>query len=228
MRAGIILQARTGSQRLRGKVLELIGERPLVEQCIRRLVASGVAPVILATTTLPEDDALAAAGAHAGVAVFRGSPENVLDRFARCAAAFSLDVVIRATADNPAVDIEAPGRLLAGMMRLGVDYVREVDLPYGAGVEGITRQALDLTALAARDAFDREHVTTFVRRRGDLFTQATLPVPPMLARPDVRLTVDTADELRRMRELYSMTGTDLPSLVTFIDAWDRLARRTAA
>lgn len=228
MRAGIILQARTGSQRLPGKVLEPVGGLPLVAQCIRRLEASGVAQVILATTTLPEDDPLAAAGAHAGVVVFRGSAENVLDRFARCAAAFGLDAVIRATADNPAVDIEAPARLLAGMSRLGVDYVREDDLPYGAGVEGITRQALDLTALVARDAFDREHVTTFVRRRGDLFTQTTLTVPAAIARPDVRLTVDTPDELRQMRELYSMTGADLPPLVTFIDAWDRLARRTAA
>jgi spore coat polysaccharide biosynthesis protein SpsF (cytidylyltransferase family) len=114
------------------------------------------------------------------------------------------------------------------MSRLGVDYAREDELPYGAGVEGITRQALDLTALVARDVFDREHVTTFVRRRGDLFTQTTLSVPAAIARPDVRLTVDTPDELRQMRELYSMTEADLPPLVTFIDAWDRLARRTAA
>ena len=227
-RAGIILQARTGSQRLRGKVLEPVGGRPLIEQCIRRLVASGVAQIILATTTLPDDDALAAAGADAGVGVFRGSPENVLDRFARCAAASNLDVVIRATADNPAVDIEAPARLLEAIARLGVDYVREDDLPYGAGVEAMTRLALDRAALLAGDAFDREHVTTFVRRRGDLFTQTTLAVPGVLARPDVRLTVDTPDELRQMRELYSMTGADLPPLVTFIDAWDRLARRTAA
>ncbi len=228
MRAGIILQARTGSQRLPGKVLEPVGGRPLVAQCIRRLGASGVAQVILATTTLSDDDALAAAGAASGVPVFRGSPNDVLDRFARCAATFNLDVVIRATADNPAVDIEAPGRLLDALARRGVDYVREDDLPYGAGVEGITRLALDQTAFMARDAFDREHVTTFVRRRGDLFTQATLTVPTVLARPDVRLTVDTPDELRQMRELYSMTGADLPPLVTFIDAWDRLARRTAA
>ena len=227
-RAGIILQARTGSQRLPGKVLEPVGGRPLVAQCIRRLAASGVAPVILATTTLPEDDALAAAGADAGVEVFRGSAEDVLDRFARCAAAFDLDVVIRATADNPAVDIEAPARLLEAMARLGVAYVREDDLPYGAGVEGVTRRALDDTAFMARDAFDREHVTTLVRRRRDLFTQATLTVPAALARPDVRLTVDTPDELQQMRELYSMTTADLPSLITFIDAWDHLARRTAA
>ena len=227
-RAGIILQARTGSQRLPGKVLQPLGGRLLVAQCVRRLAASGVAKVILATTTLADDDALAAAGADAGVDVFRGSHEDVLDRFARCASAFQLDVVIRATADNPAVDIEAPARLLAAMVRLGVDYVREDDLPYGAGVEGITRPALDRAALMARDAFDREHVTTFVRRRGDLFRQATLVVPTVLARPDVRLTVDTPDELQQMRELYSMTATDLPSLMTFIQAWDHLARRTAA
>ena len=228
MKAGIILQARTGSQRLRGKVLEPIAGRPLVEQCIRRLATSGVAPVILATTTLSEDDELAAAGANTGVAVFRGAPEDVLDRFVECARAFKLDVIVRATADNPAVDIEAPGRLLAALVRLDVDYVRENDLPLGAGVEAITRETLALTALLARDAFDREHVTTFVRRHADLFRLTTLTVPSNLARPDVRLTVDTPEELRLMRELYSLAGADMPSLATFIGAWDRLARRTAA
>ena len=114
------------------------------------------------------------------------------------------------------------------MARLDVDYVREDDLPYGAGVEGITREALARTALLARDAFDREHVTTFVRRHPDLFRQTTLTVPMALARPDVRLTVDTPDELRQMRELYSKTATEMPLLVSFIEAWDSLARRTAA
>ena len=228
MKAGIILQARTGSQRLRGKVLEPIAGRPLVEQCIRRLAASGVAPVILATTTLTEDDELAAAGTDAGALVFRGAAEDVLDRFVECARAFQLDVVVRATADNPAVDIEAPGRLLDALVRLDVDYVREDDLPLGAGVEAITRETLALTALLARDAFDREHVTTFVRRHADLFRLTTLTVPAALARPDARLTVDTPEELRLMRELYSLAGTDMPSLAGFIGAWDRLARRTAA
>jgi spore coat polysaccharide biosynthesis protein SpsF len=228
MKAGIILQARTGSQRLRGKVLAPIAGRTLAGQCLRRLAASGVAPVILATTTLAEDDRLAAAAADAGVPVFRGAAEDVLDRLARCASAFALDVVIRATADNPAVDVEAPVRLLDAMDRLGVDYVREDDLPYGAGVEGITAEALSLTALLARDAFDREHVTTFVRRRADLFRLTTLAVPATLARPDVRLTVDTPEELHQMRELYSLAGADMPSLASFIDAWDRLAQRTAA
>ena len=107
-------------------------------------------------------------------------------------------------------------------------HVREDDLPLGAGVEAITRETLALTALLARDAFDREHVTTFVRRHADLFRLTTLHVPPALARPDVRLTVDTPEDLHLMRELYSLAGADLPSLATFIGAWDRRARRTAA
>lgn len=228
MKAGIILQARTGSQRLPGKVLEPIAGRPLVEQCIRRLAAGGAAPVILATTTLADDDDVAAAGVAAGAPVFRGAAEDVLDRFVECARAFQLDVVVRATADNPAVDIEAPARLLDALARLDADYVREDDLPLGAGVEAITRETLALTALLARDAFDREHVTTFVRRHADLFRLTTLHVPPALARPDVRLTVDTPEDLHLMRELYSLAGADLPSLATFIGAWDRRARRTAA
>ena len=187
MKAGIILQARTGSQRLRGKVLEPIAGRPLVGQCIRRLAASGVAPIILATTTLADDDALAAAGADAGVPVFRGAAEDVLDRFARGAAAFQLDVVIRATADNPAVDIEAPARLLDAMARLDVDYVREDDLPYGAGAficrdhRAITILKLDSVGENLLDAFPSQG-RIFVQIPNDLAAQRPQVVDVFLNR----------------------------------------------
>lgn len=226
MRAGIILQVRMDSRRLPGKALALVGGRPLVEQCIRRLQHGDAAPVILATTTRDDDQVLAALGHLAGVGVFRGAASDVLDRFVRCAAAYDLAYVIRATADNPAVDPAAPQRVLDALVRTGADYVREEGLPYGAAVEGVTTAALMRAAALARDAEDREHVTTFVQRRTDLFRGVCLDAPPPLARPDVRLTVDTPDDLLRMRQLYDSIAADLPTVPQLIDAWD--ARRNQA
>jgi spore coat polysaccharide biosynthesis protein SpsF (cytidylyltransferase family) len=57
-RAGIILQARIDSSRLPGKALALIGGKSILEHCLRRLMCAGIAPVVLATTNRPEDDAL--------------------------------------------------------------------------------------------------------------------------------------------------------------------------
>jgi spore coat polysaccharide biosynthesis protein SpsF (cytidylyltransferase family) len=217
-----------GSQRLPGKVLASIAGRPLVEHCLLRLLASDVAPVILATTRRDEDEAVAAVAARLGVPVFRGATDDVLDRFVRCADEAKLDVVIRATADNPAVDIEAPGRLLAAMKQTRTEYVGEEGLPYGAAVEAVTLDALRKQAVAIRDAFDREHVTTYVRRRRDQFTVTTLDAPAAIKRPDVRLTVDTAHDLEQMRRLYAGVGTGLRPVRDFIMAWDNLERRSVA
>lgn len=228
MRAGIVLQSRMASQRLPGKALERIGGRPLVEQCLLRLLASEAAPVMLATTARHDDDAVADVGDRLGVPVFRGAEDDVLDRFVQCADRFQLDVVIRATADNPAVDMEGPARLLAALLRSGADYVREDGLPYGGAVEAITVEALRRQALATRDPLDREHVTTYIRRHEDRFAVLALPAPAALARPDVRVTVDTVDDLQQMRRMYALAGAGLRPLGDFIRAWDRLEERSVA
>ena len=228
MRAGIVLQSRMASQRLPGKALERVGGRPLVEQCLLRLLASEAAPVILATTTGADDDAVAAVADRLGVPVFRGATDDVLDRFVRCAERFQLDVVIRATADNPAVDMEAPARLLAALVRSGADYGREDGLPCGAAVEAIATQALQRGAQLASDPSDREHVTTYLRRHEDRFNLLAMPAPPALARPDVRVTVDTPADLQHMRRMYAQAGEGLRPLSDFIRAWDRLDARSVA
>jgi spore coat polysaccharide biosynthesis protein SpsF len=217
-RAGIVLQARMASTRLPGKALELIEQRPLIEHCLRRLVSAGVARVVLATTTLEEDTVLCDLATRLGVAVYRGSDTDVLARMARAADTFDLDPVIRATGDNPAVDIDAPARALAVMRSLHADYVCEDGLPIGAAVEAVTREALLRAAREARDADDLEHVTTWVKRRGDLWNLAFPAAPAPLRRPDLRVTVDTPADLAFVRSLFARAGTDQPSLRALIEA----------
>jgi spore coat polysaccharide biosynthesis protein SpsF len=217
-RPGILLQARLASTRLPGKALELIQDRPLLEHCLSRLVAAGVARVVLATTTLEEDSVLCDLATRLGVAVYRGSDTDVLARMAGAAEAFDLDPVVRATGDNPAVDIDAAGRTLAALNGLHADYVCEDGLPYGAAVEAVTREALLRAAREARDPDDREHVTTWVKRRSDLWNLA-YPAPPMpLRRPDLRVTVDTPADLAYVRALFAHAGTDQPPLRALIEA----------
>ena len=227
-RAGIVLQARMASDRLPGKALEVIGGRSMLEQCLRRLMASGAAPVILATTNRSEDDVLAALARQAGADIFRGDPMDVLARYAACAARFDLDFVIRATANRPCVDVHAAGRVLDAMARTGVDLVFEDGLPEGAGVEAVTREALRAAALLARTPRERQQVTTFIRRETNVFTVLPVPAPTGARRPDVRLTVDTRDDLRRVRDLYFATGVDMPTLEQLIAASDRIGRKSVA
>jgi spore coat polysaccharide biosynthesis protein SpsF len=220
-RAGIVLLARAASTRLPHKALEPIGTRCILERCLHRLTLSGVGRVVLATTTCDEDDQLAAIAHRCGAHVARGDADDVLGRMANAAAEFDLDPIVRATGDNPAVDIQAPGRTIAALRHLSADYIREEGLPWGAGVEAMTASALQQAAALANDAYDREHVTTFIRRRTDLFRVVAIPVPTPIFRPSLSLTVDTPEDLARVRELFARVTSDEPSLRALIMAAGR-------
>jgi spore coat polysaccharide biosynthesis protein SpsF len=181
--------------------------------------------VVLATTVLEEDTALCDLATRLGVAVYRGSASDVLARMAKAAEAFDLNPIIRATGDNPAVDVEAPARALAVMRELHVDYVCEEGLPIGGAVEAVTREALLRSAREAHDPDDREHVTTWVKRRSDLWNLA-FPAPPApLRRPELRVTVDTPADLAFVRSLYARAGTEQPSLRALIEAAETLTQK---
>lgn len=222
---GIILQARLGSRRLPGKALEPIGGCSMLERCLRRLVAGGAAQVVLATTSLPEDDALAAIARRLDVPVFRGDEDDVLGRMVGAATAYGLDPVVRATGDNPGVDIDAPGRALAALRRSGADFVIEDGLPYGACVEALTFSALFHASVGATSSYDREHVTSFIKRRRDLFRVIDLETPAHLNEPNLHLSVDTAEDLAWVRELFFRAGSDEPSVTELIAAAGQAARR---
>lgn len=225
---GIILQARVSSTRLPGKAIASIGSRTLIEHCLARLIASGVGHVVLATTRLPEDDALELVAHRLGVPVFRGSSGDVLERFAETAARFGFDPIVRATGDNPAVDVQAPGRMIAALRETDADYVRETGLPHGADVEVITRDALFRAAAAATSADDREHVTTYVRDRPEEFRVAEMAAPRLLSRPDLCFTVDTRADLLYMRALFLRTGSEMPALRQLIEVSGRVRQLEVA
>lgn len=213
-RTAIVLQARMGSTRLPGKSLAFIEGKTIVEHCVERLRSRSGLMVILATTTLPEDDALVDEASRLSVPVVRGSADDVLARYARAASMFDLTTIVRATADNPAVDMDAPRRTVELLTRTGVDFVVERGLPYGSAVEAVACEALHRANALASDLDDREHVTTFLKR-DPRFRSLDLVAPSAVRRPDRRFTVDTPDDLEFMRGVYRMLGGQpLPAPLT--------------
>lgn len=227
-RIAIILQARVSSTRLPAKALATLGGKTLLERCLQRLQLANAGEVILATTERSEDDALAYLASAMGVRVFRGRTDDVLGRYLAAAQASAADVVIRATGDNPAVDIDAPARVLRAMAATDADYACEDGLPIGAGVEAITFGALCRAAAAATSAEDREHVTLYVKHRSGAFRVTRQPAPAELRRPDLRLTVDTPEDLDYMRRLFSCAALPEPSLRKLIAAARICSRSDAA
>lgn len=226
LRAAIVVQARMGSNRLPGKSLAPIAGRSLLARVVERLKTRADLPVVLVTTTLLEDDLLCEEAERLEIAVLRGSADDVLGRYAFAASVLGVSALVRATADNPAVDLDSPYRTLEILQRSGADYVADYGLPLGTTVEAIAVPALVRASALASDAYDREHVTPFIRR--DARSRAVDALAPTaLRRPDLRFTIDTADDLDYMRRVYQEAGpsaTPLP-LGLLIAAADRLHAR---
>jgi spore coat polysaccharide biosynthesis protein SpsF len=221
MSSAIVLQARMGSTRLPGKVLERIGSRTILEHCIGRLRLSGL-PVIVATSVAAADDAIVPVAKEAGAAVFRGDELDVLARYLEAARAFELSEVVRATADNPFVDSDGPARVLTFRHRVGADHAVECGLPLGAAVEAVSVEALARAASLITDPYDREHVTSFIRRDAR-FSALRAVAPGHLRRPGLRLTVDTREDLDFARDVYAQVGragafAPLPEVIRTADA----------
>ena len=202
----IVLQARLGSSRLPGKALRRLAGATLLARCLERLLAGGAAPLVLATTERAEDDALQEEATLLGVPCLRGPDADVLGRFAQVVEILQPAYVIRATADNPAVDIDAPGRVLEHLRRGGVDYIVERGLPIGGAVEGMRAESLLRAAREATDPSDREHVTTYLKRPEQRFRVFMPPAPVAVTAPHLRLTVDTPADLAFMDQVLLQAG----------------------
>ena len=222
----VILQARTGSRRLPGKVLRGLAGRSLVTHCRERLLAARGGSVVLATTTESTDDVLADLAQGLDVPVVRGSEPDVLGRFALVANRFPAHVVLRATGDNPAVDSEVPARLLTALASSSCDYVAEDGLPYGAGLEVFRREVLMQAHAEAQHPDDREHVTTWVKRNTRRYHVRLVPPPAPIRRPDLRFTIDTPGDLAYMRRVFEAAGAGerIVPLADIIRAADECAQ----
>lgn len=166
--------------------------------------------------------------ASLNVPVFRGDACDVLGRYVAAASRFRFDPIVRATGDNPCVDMDAAARVLRQLRATGVDYASESGLPLGAAVEAVTYAALARADMAARLPYDREHVTSFVKRPGGGFATLVAQTPAALRRPDLRLTVDTRQDLDYVRALVSGSGSRVPPLRELIAAADRASEPEVA
>lgn len=210
--ARVVLQARVGSSRLPGKILAPVAGVPLVVYVARRLLAAAPEGVrwelIVATTILPEDDATEQLCQAHGLACFRGEPADVLARYAAAAAGLAeTDLVVRATADNPAYCPWRTERLVAEHLRSGADYTCIEGLSYVVP-EVMNVAALRDMACRATTPYQREHVTAWLREVQTGWRVVQLPRDWLGLRPELRLTIDTAAELERLDRALRLAGRE--------------------
>lgn len=216
MRCVVVIQARMGSSRLPGKVLQPIGSRTMLAHVVDRCrAASGVDEVVVATTDQASDDGLAKACAALGVRVVRGPVDDVLTRFTLAAAASDADLVVRVTADCPLLDPAELSRLVALWHAedaagrapdwLSNQFGERRRIPRGLDVEVVPADSLRRAAEAAVDPAEREHVTPWFYRDAER-SRLLVSDPPGPDRSDLRLTVDTAEDLALVRGVVQRLG----------------------
>lgn len=210
---GIVLQARTGSTRLPGKMTRpFFGQKTMLEVIMENLLSQfDRRHVFLATSTADADQALVKMADAYGIGYYTGSEDDVLDRFIQCARHFKLAVNVRICADNPFIQPQHMVELITNYHASPCDY-SSFAFPDGTPIirshigfftEIVSTEALERAAAATSDAFYHEHVTNYIYGNPDQYRVRLLPLPLHLqARTDIRLTIDTADDFEMASSLY--------------------------
>ncbi|MBT3910331.1 MAG: aminotransferase class III-fold pyridoxal phosphate-dependent enzyme [Rhodospirillaceae bacterium] len=213
MKTVAIIQARMGSSRLPGKVMEDLGGRPVLGWVTRAArIIPGVDEVVVATSTNDGDDAVAGWCADNGVTCYRGSEDDVLSRFAGVAKDAKADTVMRLTADCPLLDPQVAGTVLALFQATKADYASNVspaNWPDGLDCEVFTAKALAEADAQAALLIEREHVTPFIHYNRHRYEVRTLSCPlPRLAGD--RWTLDNPEDLEFLRKVAAHLADDRP------------------
>jgi spore coat polysaccharide biosynthesis protein SpsF len=216
MKIGVVLAARMGSSRLpRKAMLPLLG-RPMVGLLMERLAGSREADVlILATTQLPADDALVDLATAHGFEVFRGSEEDVVDRFVHAASAHDLDYVVRVTGDCPLMDAATLDYCVAACRALVPFDLASTKGHFPVGIDCEVYQTATMAALHGSGKLtpeDREHLTLYLYKNSNAYRVLPLYPPKALERVAERFTVDTPADYGNLLQLLSTCDDPLVPL----------------
>jgi spore coat polysaccharide biosynthesis protein SpsF len=194
-----------GSTRLPGKVLEDIEGDTMLARVVHRLRRTRlINELLVATTEHPADDAIVQESRRCSVAAFRGSEDDVLDRYFHAAEFSRAEVIVRITSDCPLIDPEITDKTVRAFLDRGPDYASNVvqrTYPRGLDTEVMTRDALECAWREARQAYEREHVTPYIYEHPKQFK--ILSVTGDTDYSQHRWTVDMPQDLELVRAIYS-------------------------
>ncbi len=206
-----IVQARMGSIRMPAKVLSEVLGRPLIEHLLLRLGRStSIGQIVLAIPVSAVNDSLEELAGRLGIPCVRGSELDVLDRFKTAANAFPADAYVRITGDCPLVDPEIVDKAVGAFIRSSAHYARtDFTFPDGLDVEVFSSALLHRAAEEARENYDREHVTPFIRRAAG---NNVVEISPSTNLSRLRLTIDEPEDFVVLDAIFTHFGDNHFSL----------------
>lgn len=231
---GIIIQARTGSTRLPEKMISrFYGEMTLLGVILEKLkvIADEFSiPVIVATTDNHRDDRIERIAFDMNCLVFRGSENDVLDRFIKAADEYQIEKIIRVCGDNPFLISDEIRYLIQKFKDEDLDYLSfkvngkpSILTHFGLWTEAVKKSALKKITELTKDKFYHEHVTNYLYSNEEFFKiDWILRNDDKFARSDVRLTIDTKEDFELVSGIYRNLreqglSEDMNALFSYID-----------
>jgi len=204
-----IIQARMGSKRLPGKSMADLVNKPLLWHVLERVKRSKqIAKIVLATTTKPEDEILLKIAKECSADIFRGSENDLVDRYYQAARAYGADIVVRICADNPVLEPEEIDRIIEYHKKGESDFssnthnINGNGYPDGLGAEVFNFSKLEEVWKVTTNSRHREHPHTYFYEHPDKYRIGTIPCPTSFRRPELKLDVNTPKELEFIRAIY--------------------------
>ena len=228
---GIILQARTGSTRMPEKViLPFYQEQSILDLLLEKVKKLGV-PVVLATTDKPTDDRICDLAVRHEVPVFRGSENDVLDRFIQAARQFGFNKIIRVCADNPFLDLAGMQTLVKEFSNSDADYLSfqlagnkpSILTHFGFWTEAVRLDALEKAQKLTSEKLYHEHVTNFVYGNPETFKVRFIQTNSLVfSRTDIRMTLDTPEDFEIQQEIFATISKEnpnfgIPEIISWLD-----------
>ena len=205
MSVNAIIQARCGSTRFPNKVFALIDGKPLLWHVVNRLkYASKIDDIIVATTVSEKDDKIEEWCKENNVHCFRGSEDNVLNRYYSASEAFPSDYVVRITADDPFKEPKVIDAVITKLIEEGYDHVTNnlpPSFPEGLDCEAFKKSALDRSEKEAETAFEREHVTQYIYHHPEIFKIGNVSNSENLSY--LRWTIDKDVDFEMVKAVYA-------------------------
>lgn len=212
MKAHAIIQARLGSTRLPGKAFLRVLDKTILEYVVERVRKAGsVEDVIVATTTEKEDLQIADLMNRLKIKVYRGSRDDVLDRFYQAARSFGARDIIRITADCPLIDPEVIDNVAGRYFGSGADYCSntlEETFPDGQDAEIFGFHALSDAWKNAKLLSEREHVTPYITKNPGRFKLVSVKNKINLG--DKRWTLDRKEDFEFIKAILESMYPDNP------------------
>lgn len=204
MNIAAIVQARTGSTRLPNKVFLDLGGKPLIWHVFDRIKESRyINQFILATTDSTKDDELETWALNNKIQVFRGSEDDVLNRYCQAATFFNTDIIVRITADDPFKDVEIIDLVIEEVLNNNIDFAynnNPVSYPEGMDVEVFKFDSLVFANKNCKSSFEREHVTQFFHKNKSLFSHKNIYYHRDISH--LRWTIDTIQDYKMVELIY--------------------------